>query len=92
MSAPACARCRDDEHEKCGGPELGCGCAANNHYEKTVEQQIQEHEEIKKAVMASIREGVRAGIAKWPGGAIQTLEELIMAEMPIGLGRPLKEN
>jgi hypothetical protein len=26
-----CAACREDHHEECGGPEIGCGCAARGH-------------------------------------------------------------
>lgn len=32
-TAPSCARCENDEHDKCGGPESGCGCAYENHGE-----------------------------------------------------------
>lgn len=31
--AQPCAACREGEHTKCGGPESGCGCAADNHGE-----------------------------------------------------------
>jgi hypothetical protein len=30
-AAPACYRCENDEHDACGGPESGCGCAARGH-------------------------------------------------------------
>lgn len=30
-TAPSCSACRDDRHEACGGPESGCGCAADGH-------------------------------------------------------------
>jgi hypothetical protein len=30
-SAPSCYRCENGEHDACGGPESGCGCAAEGH-------------------------------------------------------------
>lgn len=150
MSAPPCFRCKNDEHEQCGGPESGCGCAAEGHGQKRqpmefevttrifvrvndlvandkrtrddveesvvgylrtfipdqapndqihihnfqvlyskpwreVAEQVKELNEAKAMLASSIRQGVKNAIAKWPGGAIQTLEDLIMAEMPLGL-------